>query len=336
MASGHDHVENRLGSLRTGVLVLVACLAAGYAVNRLRQAGSVTFQYARPAMGTLVEVTVKVGRGRQGGEAASLALRAALAEVARVDSLFSRRLPPPLQTPPDERERERRELLELGLRVMRLSDGAFDPRIAPMMALWGFDDGQPRVPPPGVLTLEATRLGDLGRPSSATELGETADLLHFGAWAKGHTVDRALAVLRERGVKAALVDAGGDVRGYGGRWRVGVQHPRLPGALLAVLQPGELAVATSGDYEKYFEQDGDRYHHLLDPRTGEPARGCQSATVLAASCALADALATAVFVMGPAAGMDLVERLDGVECLIVDAGGDRHDSSGLAAYLAVQ
>ena len=316
-------------------MVLVACLAGGLLVSRLRQdrGEPSVLQYARPAMGTLVEITVLDPRDPSRAQAAALAIQAALAEVARVDSLFSRHLPRPLQTPPPEQARELRELLAVGFTVLRLSEGAFDPRIAGLVALWGFETDTPRLPPPGALTLAVTRLADLGLPGSVVELESRPDLLHFGAWAKGYAVDRALAVLKERGVEAALVNAGGEVRGYGRDWRVGVQHPRLPGALAAALRPGMLGVATSGDYEQFFEEGGERYHHLLDPRTGEPARGCQSVTVLAATCALADALATAVFVMGPDAGLDLVERLENVECLIIATDGARHDSSGLSMLL---
>jgi FAD:protein FMN transferase len=336
VSGGKDHVEPRVGSLRNGLLILVACLAAGFAVGRLRHCGGepAPLHLARPAMGTLVEVTVPGTRDAAAASAALEAIQAALAEVARVDSLFSWRLPPPVQTPPGERAAERRELLAIGLRVLQLSDGAFDPRIGPLVALWGFDGQEPRLPPPGALTLAVARLADLARPARVSDLESAPEMLHFGAWAKGYAVDRALAVLRARGIEAALVNAGGEVRGYGRPWRVGVQHPRLPGAMLAALVPGDLAVATSGDYEQFFEVDGERYHHLLDPRSGEPARGCRSVTVLAADCALADALATAMFVMGPADGLDLVEQLRGVECLIIDADGRRHDSSGLAAHLA--
>jgi FAD:protein FMN transferase len=332
VTANHGHPEHRLGSLRTGILVLVVCLAAGLLVSRLRQGDGVTVQYARPAMGTLVEITVR-DAGRGGAEAAARAVQAALTEVARVDSLFSWRLPPPAATPPAVQAQERRELLALGLQVMRLSGGAFDARVGPLVALWGFDGREPRLPPAGALTLAVSRLASLGMPTGVVELENDPDMLHFGAWAKGYAVDRAVAVLGEHGVRAALVDAGGDVRGFGHDWRVGVQHPRLPGALLAILQPGDLAVATSGDYEQYFEADGQRFHHLLDPRSGEPARACQSVTVLAENCALADALATAVFVLGPREGLDLIESLPGVECLIIDAEGAWHESAGLGVHV---
>jgi FAD:protein FMN transferase len=332
------HTEARLGSLRTGLLVLVVCLAAGFAISRLRQGAGdpEPVHFGRPAMGTLVEVTVAGARTAAERTAAADAIQDALREVARVDSLFSWLLPPPESTPPAARAREHHDLLAVAFEVMHLSGGAFDARVAPLVSLWGFDGSEPRLPPPGALTLAVSRLAGLGLPVDVSELESESDLLHFGAWAKGYAVDRAVAVLRRHGVNAALVNAGGDVRGFGHPWRVGVQHPRLPGAVLAVIEPGDLAVATSGDYEQYFEQDGERYHHLLDPRVGEPARECRSVTVLAADCTLADALATAVFVLGPHEGLELVERQPGVECLIVDAQGEWLESTGLGAYLRRQ
>ena len=336
MSQRDHHADNRIGSVRTGILVLAVCLLAGYLTGRWSHDDPEPepLHMAWPAMGTVVEMTVPGEGSDDGLVRASEAVHAAMAEVARVDSLFSWRLPAPVQTAAAQRATERAALLDVGLDVLRVSDGAFDPRMRPLIRIWGFDGDEPAVPDPGALAAETARLQDLSTPVDAAELETRPETLHFGAWAKGYAVDRALAVLREHGEGAALVNAGGEVRGYGRPWTVGVQHPRLPGAILAQLQPGDLAVATSGDYEQYFEQDGVRYHHLLDPRNGRPARGCRSVTVLAASCARADALATAVFVLGPQDGMDLVERLVGVECLIIDADGDRHDSSGLDAYLS--
>ena len=336
MSGQGRHEEHRLGSLRQGLLVLVVCLLAGLATSRLlvRRPEPEPLRLMRPAMGTMVDVVIPAGDEGDDRARAAAAAHAALAEAARVDSLFSWLLPPPASMSEAARRDERREVLQDGLRVMRLSGGAFDARVMPLVKAWGFDGDAPRVPPADTVAALTARLAALGSPTGADELESRPGLLHFGAWAKGHAVDRALDAIRAHGREAALVNAGGEVRGYGKDWQVGVQHPRLPGALLATLRPGDLAVATSGDYEQYFEQDGVRYHHLLDPRTGRPARECRSVTVLAPTCAEADALATAVFVLGPRDGLDLVERLPDVECLVIDAAGERHDSSGLARYLA--
>ena len=137
--------------------------------------------------------------------------------------------------------------------------------------------------------------------------------LDLGAIAKGWAVDRAMEKLMARGIYNAIIDAGGDLRIIGSRpgkdfWRIGVQHPRDPGALLLTFDLKDTAIVTSGDYERFFITDGVRYHHILDPSTGQPARGCQSVTVLAPTAAEADACATAAFVLGPSAGARLSAR----------------------------
>lgn len=327
------HVDNRLDSWRTGVLVLVVALAAGFFSARyLGGADEAPPQsVSRPLMGTIVTVSVPDDEDDTG---AATRVQAALAEMARVDSLFSWRLPAPVGMTAAARLEERVAVLEVGHGVHLMAQGAFEPRVMPLVTLWGFDTDTPGVPAAEDLSRAVEELAGMDIPADAAGYEARSERLHFGAWAKGYAVDRAVELLRRRGQAAALVNAGGEVRGYGRDWTVGVQHPRIPGALEARLAPGDLAVATSGDYEQSFEHDGERYHHLLDPRTGYPARGCQSVTVLAPDCARADALATAVFVLGPEAGMTLIEGLPDVEGLIIDAVGQRHDSSGLATYLA--
>ena len=136
-----------------------------------------------------------------------------------------------------------------------------------------------------------------------------------------------------RGVPDALINLRGDVVAAGTHdgapWEISIRHPRRPGEAFAILPVSNLAVSTSGDYERFFVKDGKRYGHIIDPRTGYPADGCQSVTVTAPSLAFADALATAVFVLGPAKGLDLIERLESVEALIVAADGTVSASSGL-------
>ena len=157
--------------------------------------------------------------------------------------------------------------------------------------------------------------------------------LDLGGIAKGAVVDELAAYLESLGYGAYLINAGGDVLGRGRKpgdrpWVVGVQHPRSPESLAGLFelpQPQgpeqQVAVVTSGDYELFFEREGTRYHHILDPRTGYPARGCVSVTVIAPTCALADALATAAFVLGVRRGAEYLEGLPGVEALLIGQNG---------------
>ena len=156
--------------------------------------------------------------------------------------------------------------------------------------------------------------------------------LGFGAIGKGFAADRAAAFLQSKGLSNFIIDAGGDLLVKGRRgdrsWNVAVRHPR-GGEFLARLELGDFAIATSGDYERYFVVDGRRYSHILDLRSGWPAEHLTSVTVIARSAADADALATALFVMGVASGMDLVESLPDVEAIIADDDGKITLSSGL-------
>src|SRR3989475_519261 len=149
--------------------------------------------------------------------------------------------------------------------------------------------------------------------------------IDIGGIGKGFAAEKAAAVMRENGATGGLVAVAGDFRVFGRRadgtaWPLGIQHPREPGKVLAMLDVTDEAISTSGDYERYFLKDGVRYHHILDPRTLQPARLCQSVTIIAPDATTADALATGVFVMGPARGMALVERL-GLGAVIVNAQG---------------
>jgi thiamine biosynthesis lipoprotein len=166
----------------------------------------------------------------------------------------------------------------------------------------------------------------------------------LGGIAKGFALERAAAALRERRLESFLLVSGGQVYAAGSRtgregarpWRVGIREPRGgPEDLFARLELRDGSASTSGDYESYFVAGGVRYHHLLDPRTGRPARGLRSATVVAADAVLADALSTGIFVMGPEAGLALAERLEGVEAVLVDDDGHVLVTSGLEEELEI-
>jgi len=192
------------------------------------------------------------------------------------------------------------------------SDGAFDPTITPLLDLWGFwSDCAPETKP----TTEAIKstLHQVGwdqyvKLAAGTITVDTGAEIYLGGVAKGYALDRLAFLCREHGVRNAVLDLGGDIALLGGHpngrgWRIGVQDPRQPGQLIEELELRDCFIATSGDYERGFTSDGIRYHHLLDPRTGYPARQAVSATVIAGEGVTADALATALFILGDASAL---------------------------------
>jgi thiamine biosynthesis lipoprotein len=160
--------------------------------------------------------------------------------------------------------------------------------------------------------------------------------IDLGGIAKGYAVDRGIAILRERGIDHALITAGGDSRLIGdhrGRpWHIGIQAPRKKQAMAAVLPLSDTAISTSGDYERYFEADGVRYHHIISPKTGRSAEDLQSVTILGPNATRTDALSTSIFVLGAEAGMALIDTLNDVEAVIIDRHGEMHTSAGLDSF----
>ncbi len=213
--------------------------------------------------------------------------------------------------------------LKISLEVAAESYGAFDPTVFPLLRAYGFGGENQRAPDENelrdVLNYVDYRQVRLGGDSVEIPAGFALDL---GGVAKGYAADDALRAMMNAGAEAGLVNIGGDIavfgeRPGGGPWRIGIQHPRTPGELFAVLELEDEAVATSGDYQRYFIEDDDRYHHLLDPKTGHPARELVSVTVVAPSCVLADAYATAVFILGPVEGLELLRVNDNLEGMLI-------------------
>jgi thiamine biosynthesis lipoprotein len=221
--------------------------------------------------------------------------------------------------------------------------GKFDVTFGALSDLWRFDHDQDnRIPAPVDL---ATRLDlvdyhaiTLDAGAGTAFLARAGMRVHLGGIGKGYAVDRAVEMLRARGLPNFLVQSGGDLYASGQRgdrpWRVGIRDPRGPEtATFASLDLRDATFSTSGDYERFFLKDGRRYHHILDPDLGEPARGSRSVTIVADRAILADALSTGVFVLGPEQGMALIERLPGVEGVIVTAENEVLVSSGLTKTL---
>ncbi|MBI4379567.1 MAG: FAD:protein FMN transferase, partial [Nitrospinae bacterium] len=161
--------------------------------------------------------------------------------------------------------------------------------------------------------------------------------IDLGGIAAGYAVDKGIEAIKKTGIHNALINAGGDIRTIGesdsGQWKVGVLHPRKEDKLINTLSLKNLSVATSGDYRKYFISQGKRYHHILNPATGLPVEGVQNVTILAPLAIDADAISTAVFVMGKERGMALIEKLKDVEGIIIDSHGVVTYSSGIKNYI---
>jgi thiamine biosynthesis lipoprotein len=224
-----------------------------------------------------------------------------------------------------------------------MTGGAFDISIRPVLELYDFIHHN-AVPP----TQEALRERVVLRGLANLELRTTADhryrmgkkdeiRLAVGGIAKGYGVDQAIKTLQSCGITHAVINAGGDLYCLGDRagksWRIGIQHPRKPSEVIAVVALRDQAVATSGDYQRYFIHQGERYHHILDPVTGRPAKSSQSATVIAETVEVADALATASFVLGSERGIPVLESIPKVEGMIVDSQGEKHNTRGFLKYI---
>lgn len=228
--------------------------------------------------------------------------------------------------------------------VAEKTGGAFDITIAPLVELWGFGTDRVSVPDEKDIA-QALTLVDYGkiRLEDGTVFLESEGMqLDLGGIAKGYIVDRAAKILRENGIDSAYIDAGGDIRVLGGKpdgsaWKVGVRNPRGQDrmALVAVMEIRDRAVVTSGDYERFFTVDGVRYHHILDPKTGQPARGLASVTVLAPDAFTADAYSTACFILGLEKGMQLIESEPDLEAIMVTESGDVFLSGGLEGQVTV-
>jgi len=231
-------------------------------------------------------------------------------------------------------------LLETSFEVSSESGGAFDVTVYPLVDLWGFFRGASAVPARADIAacLENVGWRQLQIENGVLTRPRDGVKIDLGAIAKGYAVGEAVKVLKSAGVTSALIDAGGDIFAIGelqGRpWKVGIRNPRGEG-VIGVLDVSDLTIVTSGDYERFFEKDGVRYHHILDPASGYPASGLMSVTVICGDAVRGDGLSTALFVMGAEKGMELVERLDGVEALMVTQDKKILCSSGLQGSMSV-
>lgn len=202
------------------------------------------------------------------------------------------------------------------LKYFDQSKEAFDIRIGPLVDLWGFATDHPAVPSEADLTqaMSLSTEGGIFVAGQSVMLGKKGMKLDLSGLAKGYAVEKAAEAIAKQGIQSAIIEAGGDLKVVGSRdkkgskWHIGVRNPRNPDQFWGVLDIMHGSVATSGDYENFFEQDGKRYHHILNPKTGYPADKCISVTVWGEKAMQCDAFATALFVLGPEVGMEVLEE----------------------------
>lgn len=287
------------------------------------------FKETKFLMNTVVDITT-VGNEQD----CQKAMKLAFDEIERIDKLMNvydrssevSRINQMAGKAAVKVSKETLEVITQAIRFARLTDGAMDITISPLMDLWGFRDDNKKIPSEGeikarlpLLDYRKVMVNEADSTVKLTSLGMQIDL---GAITPGYAVDRAIQVLKNAGIQNALVNAGGEIYSIGSppkrkAWRIGIRHPRKPGELLGVVEMSEKGVSTSGDYENFFEVDGRKYCHIIDPKTGRPVEGIMSVTVIAKNTTEADALSTALFPLGAEKGLKLIESLDGVDVIIV-------------------
>jgi FAD:protein FMN transferase len=328
--------------------VIRALAAAGLAllVSGPVRAGceEISLRRMKPMMATLVTVTVR------GCDAAALEarVREAFAEMERLASILSEwdprsatsRVNDNAGIAPVEVPRELEEVLRAAQETSRLTSGAFDVTWAALAPLWKFDGKAPRLPPAGKVEQQRALVGyrDLVLDGAAHTafLRRSGMRIGLGGIAKGYIAQAAADLLVSRGVRDVLVAASGDIaaRGRSGDrpWTVAVRNPE--GGVLATVDLRDESISTAGDYERFFVVDGRRYHHILDPRTGYPAPGTRSVTVIAPRGVVADGLDTGLLVLGTERGKKVAASV-GVAALFVDDAGKIHFSPGAAGRFSL-
>ncbi|MGB5698471.1 FAD:protein FMN transferase [Muriicola sp.] len=223
------------------------------------------------------------------------------------------------------------DLINRSLEISAITDGAFDISYASMDKIWVFDGSMKQMPSEEAITSSVEKVGYknilLNKTDFTVYLAKKGMKIGFGGIGKGYAADKAKALLIQQGVTAGIINASGDMNTWGHQpsgeeWQVAITNPLNKNKVFALLPIKEGAVVTSGNYEKFVRFNGIRYSHIIDPRSGYPSTGIISATVFAPSAELADALATAIFVMGVEVGLDRINQLPQIECVIIDDKGE--------------
>ncbi len=335
-------VSHLLGSILVSglaVVFLAGCVGARPGLS------PVVVKRVQMHMGTLVSITAVAPDKEMGHKA----IQAGFDEIKRLERMLSTWVVSselsqvnaeagrhPVRVSP-----ETFEVVAKSLEIARLTDGGFNIALGPAVEAWSVTERQD-IPTDGELhslkdLVDWTTI-ELNHDENTIFLPRRGMRIDVGGIGKGYAADRAVMEMKQVGVVGGVVALSGDIKAFGlappgGGFPVGIKHPRREGDVIAVIDLRDEAISTAGDYERFFERDGIRYHHILDPKTLQPARTCQSVTVIGKDGTVVDGLDTGIFVLGPERGMALVEQLPDIEAVIVDAQGRMEVSSGLRARL---
>lgn len=293
-------------------------------------------------MGSRFEITVVANDSAKGEKYIDQAIN----EISRIERLISS-WDPNSQTSeinrnagvkPVKVDKELFDLIQRAIVISKLSDGAFDISYASMDKVWIFDGSMTQMPDEEIIRNSVSKVGYqniiLDKENRSVLLKLSGMKIGFGAIGKGYAADKAKALLIEKGVVSGIINASGDMNTWGlqpdgKEWKVAITNPMNKNKAFALMPVSNSAVVTSGNYEKYVTFNDKRFSHIIDPRTGYPTTGIISVTVFAPKAEIADALATSIFVMGIEVGLNRVNQLPKIECIIIDDKGAIHTSNNI-------
>jgi len=329
---------------RNLMLLIAASLLVPACTRRPASEGAHLVERTRPSMGTELRLTAWTDDEPE----VVAAFEAIFQEFDRLEGLLSnwqedsdvQRLNAAAGKHPVRVGTELRDVLQAARQISDWTGGKFDVTFGVMSGLWRFDyqDQDGRIPDHNEVVRRRALINyrdlEVDERNGVAFLRREGMVVNVGGIGKGYAVDRARAILHDRRFRDFLIQFGGDMYAAGREgdraWKLGIQDPRGPAnRIFATVDVSDSTFSTSGDYARSFLKDGRRYHHILDPATGEPSQGCRSVTILTGSATIADGLSTGVFVLGPERGMALIEQLPDVEGIIVSSKNEVLVSSGL-------
>lgn len=335
-----------MNTFRNSSLIILIVLSTAFSCSPVKET---VFKKTTPLMDTIVSITVVAGSKA----VAEQAIEKTFAEISRFGDLIN------FYSDKSELYEINRnagihavkvspetlDIVEKALIAAEKSGGAFDPTIGPIVKLWDFLNKTKPTESVIALALPLVKYKDIliDRTDSTVFLKRKGMMIDLGGIAKGYAADLAIETLKKEGILSGLVSIAGDIRTFGmkpdrGPWTIGIKNPRQTGEkdeIVAKIRLSDKAISTSGDYERYFISEDKRYHHLLDPKTGMPAYGCRSVSIVTDKAVNTDAFSTAVFILGPEKGMKLVREM-GMDAMIIDSSGAIHMTDGIKEKITLE